>query len=93
MVVTPQQALEMTSEEKRRVGELEGRIDSYVRSRFNGRSICIDLGNPSNRVVDEIKRRYSQHWTGVEYVSDQRDGNFLRLTHDPGRNVRDYNDK
>lgn len=80
MVVTPQQALELTQADCTELNRLESRIDAYLLENFNGGSISIYMPNQIKpKVRDELVRRYQESWSEVRYESDYRDSSYLTL--------------
>ena len=90
MVVTPQQAARLTAEESKRLKELEAKIDEAIHTgyRQENPNLCLDarlFGGYGTRVYAQLKRTYEQAGWTLKYESDQRDGDFVRLSHGRSR--------
>lgn len=98
MTITPKQAGEFTSEEKRTLRNLETNIDRTLREGFKNSfnrvtyswlnySGQYDSGVAvTGKVTTEIIRMYRKAGWNVKYESDQRDGDYLEFTPRGGRN-------
>lgn len=78
MVVTPREAIKLNIESDRtQLAKLETTIDAYLRERFDGDRVYVDVEDVRPKVLDEVKRRYVHAGWKVEYTSNQRDGSYL----------------
>ena len=87
MVITPEQASELTGEEETEIKALEERVDQAIRQEYNPdnqRELYLDdelFGGYGTRVYTQMKKMYEQAGWNLKYESDQRDGDFVRLSH------------
>ena len=60
---------------------LEDRIDTALVERFNGQSVAIGLTTkmPRRNLLDELFDKYRRSGWDVQYVFDQRYGDFIQL--------------
>jgi hypothetical protein len=82
MAITPLEAIKLTKEEKIQLKKFEEIIDNGIKKRFqdyDSRAI-IDLPNGLNyKLRKEIEKIYDNAGWSVNYVSDQRDGDYLEF--------------
>jgi hypothetical protein len=86
MVITPQQARQLTQQDKAKLRSLEERIDASL---IDG-NFCISIGYVKEKVLTELKKRYTQAGLQVKYESDQRDGDYLRFEKQGGYEDDNY---
>ena len=80
MTITPQEAMKLQESDREEIAELERKIDESLRNRFEGGSVAINFRYSTRRVREEIERMYGAAGWNVEYVSDQRDGDFFQFS-------------
>jgi hypothetical protein len=77
MVITPKEAKELSAEEKANVKNLEIRIDKALQEQ----RLTFAINHfPSSKVREQIIRLYRGAGWNVEYISDQRDGDYLQFS-------------
>ena len=86
MVITPNEASKLTVEEENEIKNLENKVDEAIKSRYkpyNSGGLCLDrglFGEYGTRIFNQMKKMYEQAGWEVKYESDQRDGDFIRLS-------------
>jgi hypothetical protein len=82
MTITPQQAMNLSGDERVKIRDLEKKIDKALTREFgkHSSSVYVSTEYMDGRVRAEIERRYWEAGWNVTYESDQRDGDYLRFT-------------
>jgi hypothetical protein len=74
----------LTESQEKQLADLEQRIDEKIRDTYGGGYIIIYLDRKETvdaKVKNRIKYAYENAgWDKLEFVSDQRDGEFIRLS-------------
>lgn len=82
MTITIQDAKKMTREELEDIGRLEKEIDKEIAENFQRGQTSVNfcLENVKPRVRNEIMKMYRGVGWNVQYVSDQREGDYLTIS-------------
>jgi len=82
MVIKLEEALKkLTNNEQNELISLEKEIDKAITEDFDGNEIYLgDFEYSSERVFQKLKEKYREAGWTLKYESDQRDGDFLRIT-------------
>lgn len=76
MAITPQDAKKLSEKDKLSVNALEKKIDEALIE--GGYTFSADLF-PNNKVMRQIMQLYRNAGWKVEYMPDQRDGDYLHI--------------
>ncbi|MBU0761353.1 MAG: hypothetical protein KJ858_06745 [Nanoarchaeota archaeon] len=87
MTITPQEAMKLNEDrDDSKISEIEKKIDEQLARKF-GKWDCnasVDIPCENQRIIGEIKRRYSERGWDVEYIEvdsrDPRDASYYIFT-------------